>query len=80
MKKFVFPELARLAKLAKIVKIAKIARIVNQHRKPLLPIYKYNRSDASSVANFFEKEHHSQPIHLRETLLCGSWLAAKVPF
>ena len=42
-------------------------------------IGEYNRSDASSVANFFEKEHHSQPIHLRETLLCGSWLAAKVP-
>ena len=31
-------------------------------------IGEYIRSDASSVAHFFEKEHHSQPIHLRERL------------
>ena len=43
-------------------------------------IGEYNRSDVSSVANFFERDHHSQPPHLRETLLCESWLTAKVPF
>ena len=44
-------------------------------------IGEYDRSCTSSVTNFFEKHHHSQPnTPERETLLCGSWLTARVLF
>ena len=37
-------------------------------------IGEYNRNDASSVANFFERAPQPTNIPERETLLCGSWL------